>query len=296
MVILGKIYKVLSELYAMKLRVDLHCHGPNEWIGTSRWNAFAIAELVRDIDAVGIVEMSETDRRFDALKSGAFFNCHPDEKHSVAQVFDNAIYLLPKSVLLFRAQEIATVDKNGKPEGHVLIFGNRTKIKDASLDEVLDKANGQGAAVIADHPFAGPNPGIIGVCYANSEERILKYFLEGKIHAVEYNGCLASSGVLNSFFGLRRKNDRAVEFAREHSLNLVANTDSHSARELKTARAYTYFPFDGTIKPQDYVQHLVSCLKEPGNSEIEPLLNPAPAFSTDLHAAHIKYLQLTGRK
>jgi len=283
-----RIYKVEAQIQFMEVRADLHCHGPNEWrYNPAKWNPRNLARLVEGrLTAVGIAEMTETDKRFEMLKLA----CKNDPG---VDIDGNEIYVPKYGVVLFRTEEIAT-QKNGKPQGHVLVFGNKNKIISGSLDEVLDKANEQGAVVIADHAFTGGNNSITGICAVNSPDKILKYFADGKIHSMEYNGSLASFSLFNMFFDSNARNQMAVDFARKNNIYLTASTDAHCVAEMIGERAHTLFDVPDSPYLTEYpmmndVDSMKIALRTPGN-KIVPVMKPGPAFYLDKHIGHIAAL------
>jgi len=258
----------------MVFGIDMHYHGPEEWLGTERWNARNIARLVRhNLHALAITEMGPEDLRFYELKKAAL-------RDAELIVDKDQIYVPESDVLLFRTLEIPARASDGKQEGHVLIVGAKEKIPIRSLDYILDAAKEQGAAVIADHAFAGPFSFMVGVGYARVENAFRRYFEERRIHALEYNGQMDSLSFLNSLFRLANANKRAEAFAKLNNLNLVANTDGHSAREA--ARSYTTLD----INPEklgwtNYISAVVNYLKC-GQRTI-PIKIAGPAFAAERH-------------
>ena len=272
----------------MNIRVDLHCHGPNEWrYNPTKWNPRKLAELVAGkLEAVGIAEMTETDHRFENLKIAG-------KNDKGVYIDNNQIHVPEYNISFFRTEEIST-RLNGISQGHLLIFGNKNKIIKGSLDEVLDIANEQGAVVIADHAFTGPHDANMGLCYANSPDRVLRYFNEGKIHAMEYNGSLASWAIFNKLTGSIKKNNKAVDFAKKHNLYLTASTDAHCISEMTGNRAHTSFEVPSSLGREselDYVAFFQKTLKTPGN-KIVPVMNPGPAFYLDKHVGEIALFRL----
>jgi hypothetical protein len=75
-VLFGKVYKPILSRLVMEIRADLHCHGPEEWLGTSKWNPWDISALVvGKLEVMAITEVSHLkntpkkyqDLRFDKL-------------------------------------------------------------------------------------------------------------------------------------------------------------------------------------------------------------------------------------
>jgi len=272
----------------MELRVDLHCHGPNKWLGTERWNPMDLAKLVAGkLDVCAITEMRPGDNRFEDLKKSSLIY----EKDGRVEVRDDEIYIPEYDVLFLRTQEIPTWEnvysdwrKNDSPEGHVLVVGAKNKIKEESLDNVLEQASEQNAAVILDHPFAGPQDYSIGACYSNSFERINKYFEEGKIHAIEDSGQLRSKGFLATMFGYNGANNDAIDFAKENNYNLVANSDAHSVREMGLAHTLFYVINN---RREFNVKDIVKTLRRENNGEIIPIGVPGPLFSLEKHGLEL---------
>lgn len=280
----------------MEIKSDLHCHGPEKWRGRKRWNPIDISNLASGkLDVLAITEMGHEDNRFEELKLAS----REYEKSGRVLISDNEIYVPENRVLIVRTQEVACheyVNPNNwrdrkNAQGHLLVVGAKKRINWASIEGVLDKAGEQGAGVIADHSHSGPHEGFLGLCYAQGEEKVLEYFRAGKIHAIEDSGLMASRVFFNFYFGLNDSNERALDFALKNKLKVVANTDSHSAREMdrrKEQKAYS--SFEGYCPDfRNYVEVIVEALKNDGQ-KITAYGKKAPKFSADIHALRIAYI------
>lgn len=269
----------------MYIRADLHCHGPEKWLKTSRWNPIDIARVVKGkLEVMAIVEMNLDDNRFEDLKKVSLGY----EKDGRVCVNGNQIYVPECNLLIVRAQELATfsyidnVDwrKNSGAQGHILVVGNKQKIPEGNLEESLNRAQSQGCAVIADHMFAGTREELVGIGSVNSEEKVIDYFRQKRIHAVEDSGLLRGIGVINLLFGFNGANDRALTFALNNEIPIVANSDSHSIYEM--GRAHTLFrSYDSTW--QHYLPFIIYNLKNGISGAIEQFPRGAPAFSSERH-------------
>jgi hypothetical protein len=267
----------------MKTRADLHCHGPEEWLNTPRWNPMEIGKLVgKQLDVLAITEMGESDSRFEDLKYAGM----EDEKKGFVQIEGNQIYVPRYELIILRTQEIAT-QNNGKPQGHLIIVGNQAKIPEGSLENVLDNAQNQGAAVVADHAFSGPHPALIGIGYRDGGKKLKELMEQQRIHALEYNGQMDGFNFCKYLLGFYNANKKAGAFADKNKFKIVSNSDGHSAREIP--KAYTYLELndnDLTIE-----RRLADSIINP-NSPCLPIRDSAPAFSADFHAGEIFTLNL----
>lgn len=264
----------------MELKADLHCHGPEEWLNTRKWNPLEIAALAEGkLDVLAITEMGEQDRRFGELK----FASIPYEDSGRICVAGDEIYIPEKKVLLLKTQEVAA-SKDNKPQGHLLIIGGKSKFAGGSLEENLEKAENEGAVVIASHMFSGGHEALAGIGHANSPDIVLDYFSRKKIHAIEWNGQMSGfNPLMNALYDFRSElNDKAAELARKEGIALVANTDAHSAPCI--GKSYTVFQTGEDWR--NYAGEIKDAIKR---NEIADLsMEKAGAFSADRHAIKIR--------
>ncbi len=262
------------------VNADLHNHGPEEWIDNNLWDAERLANLARGrkLDVLGIVEMGPIDNRFEILKK--------DRKG--LEVGTNQIYVPEYKVILTRVLEIRTWKdsyddwtKNNSSQGHILVVNARERIKEGTLESVLEKANKQGAVVIADHPYSGGHPASIGILKANGEEKIKGYIDQGLIHGVEYNGQMDSLDPLRLFTGWNA-NEKAIKFAEETNLPLIASTDAHSERENIANASFTTFGINDQISKEDYMEEIAMTIKGK-KGKIYPHCKSAPSFAQSKH-------------
>jgi len=264
----------------MIIRVDLHCHGPEEWLETDKWNPIDISTLAKGkLEAMAITEMGETDERFEELKCEGI----QQELDGRIIISNDAIYVPENNLLLLRTREIATIYQ-GKSQGHLLMVGRKTKFSKDSLEYVLNKANEEGAVLIADHMFSGGHEALEGIGSIYKDiNKVIPQFLLGRIHAIEWNGQMQGFNPLVSWLYdfNSNSNQRAIEFANKNKIPLIASTDAHSIKEI--GRSHTLFNVSEDWK--NYLENIKTSIKE--RSIHGCCMNPSPNYSADIHALKI---------
>lgn len=269
------------------IKVDLHYHGPEEWLGTSRWNALDIAKGVSEkgLDALAITEMGKKDYRFNVLRD----NSSRYEKEGL-RIEEDFIYIEPFGLVLFRNQEIATESYNGnrpQPTGHILLIGAQ-KTAIMNLSDILKFADEEKAAVILPHMYGRGHSALLGAGSSLGQEYLAQLIQQNKIHAIEDSALMRSQGPLNFLLMTNYLNNQAVDFAINQNAHIVANSDGHSMREAGSAytRISSMKVKEKPLLPTDYLTFITENLRN-RIADVSRSWDKSPAFSADTHMLHV---------
>jgi len=130
-------------------------------------------------------------------------------------------------IRVFRGVEFSSL------EGHCLVFGVNTdslSIKNASVEELVQKVNEKGGVVIPSHPFRGNN---------SMGERIMQ--VNGFCALEGYNG-----------YSHHSQNKKAVRAADELRLPYTGGSDAHAPREVGSC----YTEFDSEVTHGNFIDML----------------------------------------
>jgi len=225
-----------------------------------------IADLAIEngLGILGITSHGQSDNRFSKLKETISTLSKKYEVSDLGSVIE--IYDLPRRLIIVNSRTVPT------KQGDVLLIGEDFPFKDnADITNTLKKAKGLGMITIAEHMFVEEAGGIgQKVFEANAE-----YF-----DAIEINGQAP-----------KKYNQQAIKYATEIGKPLIANSDSHTPKDI----ASTYTKYESgffLIYKSDYefIEKLNSAIKKPLGITVKgtPFLRKASWISILIYDAFIR--------
>ncbi|UCH80333.1 MAG: PHP domain-containing protein [Nitrospiraceae bacterium] len=190
----------------MKFKIDLHVHSKFSGDNDAEPEEAVIHAIQSKLDGIAFTE---------------------HYSYEISKYAEKLREQYKERIRVFRGVEFSSL------EGHCLVFGVNTdslSIKNASVEELVQKVNEKGGVVIPSHPFRGNN---------SMGERIMQ--VNGFCALEGYNG-----------YSHHSQNKKAVRAADELRLPYTGGSDAHAPREVGSC----YTEFDSEVTHDNFIDML----------------------------------------
>lgn len=190
----------------MKFKIDLHVHSKFSGDNDAEPEEAVIHAIQSKLDGIAFTE---------------------HYSYEISKYAEKLREQYKERIRVFRGVEFSSL------EGHCLVFGVNTdslSIKNASVEELVQKVNEKGGVVIPSHPFRGNN---------SMGERIMQ--VNGFCALEGYNG-----------YSHHSQNKKAVRAADELRLPYTGGSDAHAPREVGSC----YTEFDSEVTHDNFIDIL----------------------------------------